>query len=468
MSSVRHWLENVHDPPNAHQLKTLLLIDGPVKSGKTSFAKYILPEYIHEIRADVSQPQIRLQGLKDAAFAHTFLDLSILRGQVTSAEKWRQLDELLHRELPDLWPKPDESRGFHEVLNSLRNLNSAEPKFWAMVWDEWHFFFEGLPKNESDHVAEQLKTLLLDGQSNVHFVLAGSTQASFWWSLQQARVNGMNMLLNASIVTMPFSSTDEDVKACLATLQSHCSCSSELAEELKNVCQDQTVPSLVQVFRNSEAHAECSVRDAFQKFLSSKAAVYWRDFDALPESFETKSSESKSFPFWAEGSVTAPPEAMSHLFEQKGNLHFFADKFFCSFLSTYFDPEQGKLVRFQSSIPWADILLLQPLIPIAYHQYLLNDREDEGKKLCKDFNGLYQYLISQPKNSGEKAKNNSPTMCRALSLFRNILAHERSVKWQDLKQLVENASKHMGGRDQLRKLVQFYQDAVVVKSSDRG
>lgn len=84
-----------------------------------------------------------------------------------------------------------------------------------------------------------------------------------------------------------------------------------------------------------------------------------------------------------------------------------------------------------SNLPWVDILLLQPVYPIASNQYRLHGQEEKALALCVNFPELYKYLIDQPSNSIEKTKNNKPTMVRAMALLRNILAHEQSNEWKE-------------------------------------
>jgi len=101
-------------------------------------------------------------------------------------------------------------------------------------------------------------------------------------------------------------------------------------------------------------------------------------------------------------------------------------------------------------------LLLQPIYPIASNQYRLHGQEEKALALCMNFPELYKYLIDQPNNSIEKAKNNKPTMVRAMALLRNILAHEQSKEWKDLRGVAQKVIEHMGGRNRVQEVFALF------------
>jgi hypothetical protein len=191
------------------QRKSLLLIDGPVKSGKTTLAKELIPFLLDDVG-----------NLLKEDYCYAYLDLSILAGRSSLQEKWFTINELFKDKFGEIWV--DVNPGildFHlKVRASLRTLNQAVNR-WIIALDEYHFLFNKLSENDMETMAEQMKLVLLDNESRCHYILAGSTQATFWWSIHKARPNGLNMMTGATLLTTSFVSSKQEIDLCCEVLE---------------------------------------------------------------------------------------------------------------------------------------------------------------------------------------------------------------------------------------------------------
>jgi len=47
-------------------------------------------------------------------------------------------------------------------------------------------------------------------------------------------------------------------------------------------------------------------------------------------------------------------------------------------------------------------------------------------------------------------------MVRAMALLRNILAHEQSKEWKDLRGVAQKVIEHMGGRNRVQEVFALF------------
>jgi len=203
---IELWLEHLNRPVHTTQLKSLLMIDGAVKSGKTTLATKVLPFFLREINPN-----------DDFCFAS--VDLIGLAGLGSPELKWAEIYRLLGTIFKDTWFVPQDvlqhlqADGSHlKVKVALQNLAKVQPGTrWYVVLDEYHFLYNSLVGKQMENVAEQIKLVLLDNESPVHFILTGSTQSTFWVSITKSRADGLNMLTGSVVLTTDYKSMKKKI-----------------------------------------------------------------------------------------------------------------------------------------------------------------------------------------------------------------------------------------------------------------
>jgi hypothetical protein len=219
------------------QQKSLLIIDGSVKSGKTTLARVMLPFLLHD------------RDILKKNFCFGYIDLSSLHGCNTIEEKWKALNVQFKQLFKDQWldVRPDlPENSFPRFLESLRALKETNT-YWIISLDEFHFLFSELSEKNTATIAEQIKLTLLDNESPCYFVLAGSTQATFWWSFYKPRPNGLNLLTGATILTTHFQSSVNDIETCKRILKEKKNAQEKELNDIIQLLQLKTVANIMQV-----------------------------------------------------------------------------------------------------------------------------------------------------------------------------------------------------------------------------
>jgi hypothetical protein len=146
--------------------------------------------------------------------------MSSLAGIKTPYCKWKVIFELFAIQFGAVWrDRVPQIDNYHiKVRSALRALKQYAVRRWIISLDDFHIIFNQLDDAEMETMAEQMKLVLLDNESPCYFALAGSTQATFWWSLHKARPNGLNMMVGATTLTTPFASSDREIRLCKEVL----------------------------------------------------------------------------------------------------------------------------------------------------------------------------------------------------------------------------------------------------------
>jgi hypothetical protein len=466
---VQNWLLKVLDF-SAVQAKSLLLIDGTVKSGKTLLAELVLPFLVDHLRRNPTSGMMR--GLD---FTFNFLDLSPLGGMTTVNDKLAALEKQMKRVFGDLW-KPREllTNPFSRVQDGLQMMMhvSNAPQVWFFVLDEYHFLFQGLSSNDIDNVSQCMKMILLDSKSPFHFVLAGSTQAAFWWSIHRARPSGLNMMLNPTVITTSYQASADEMALCRRVMVERKVVEEATFDQVVATLQDQcTVANVVQVVKRTRQDHVDAAR-AYELFLATKAQVYWRDYWAVPDGVNPDLFVRR----WATdgGGDWQPPPLMQHLFYQHPitKAYLLLDRFFDAFLKAHYDSKEKKLLRYNRPIPWAVLLLFAPLLPVSQQQKdkKLDETKFEGQAqaLClSSFDttkrvAVASYLTQHPANPSYVSKlPTDVTWVLFMRLLRNILAHEYDVDWTGLQGCLDLVLELTHTRENFRQLIDIYVSNVI-------
>lgn len=349
--SIQLWLHAIQSRRDSNQMKKLLLIDGMVKSGKTTLGRDILPFLLTET------PEF-----PHASFCFVYLDLTDLGGAKTLMDKWRILFDLFKAQFQDAWIgefQPADLTSYLSVRDALRNLKEFQDGFWFITLDEYHMLFSNLPADQAEMMAENIKHVVLDNESPCHFALAGSTAATFWWSVEHSRPNGLNMKSGAVVLSTPFASSDDDLKKCCKFLHQKFGLSPAISTQIIDGLDPCTVVFVTQV-SIIMADTQCTVDEAIAKFVSKKVEVYWRDYHALPGP-----TTANKFFNWMQGAKEQPPNGLEHHMEKCGDLYFFRDQYFMAWFGAYYNPEKKEITHLKGGVNWDALLFFAPLLPLS-------------------------------------------------------------------------------------------------------
>jgi hypothetical protein len=257
------WIKHLNHPVLLTQQKALLFVDGAVKSGKTTVCHTILPFLLRD------------KKIVDEDFCFAYLDMRTLAGVSNTNGKWKKVYFLLKDMFKNVWEDVDPTQELYvfKVRSALRALKSYEVEKWIIVLDEYHFIFDSLSVAAMATMAEEMKEIVLDNDSPCYFVLAGSTQATFWWAIDQTRPNGLNMMTGASFLTTPWISSDTTLVQCINVLTECERIRTDICMAVLDSLSLSNVASLCQTARRVLTGDSQSVGEAHTKFIASKMEV---------------------------------------------------------------------------------------------------------------------------------------------------------------------------------------------------
>jgi hypothetical protein len=230
---IQQWDHRLSNPLLLTQQKSLLIIDGAVKSGKTTLAKLI--------------PFLYREAFAEKEFCFGYLDLSTLSGLQKPLEKWMAVSKMFRMLFKSALEDQAAPEDYYDLRASLQSLHRFQVKRWIIVLDECHFLFDHLDSADTCTMAEQWKHLLLDEQSPCYFVLVDGTQASLWWSIHQPRPSGLNLLTGATLVTTSFTSSDDQIERCKKALIQKEGATAQQLDSILDLLPIRNVATLCQV-----------------------------------------------------------------------------------------------------------------------------------------------------------------------------------------------------------------------------
>jgi hypothetical protein len=209
-------------------------------------------------------------------FCFLYLDLSVLAGIQNINDRWKRIYFLFKNEFKDSWKDLDPSEPYYhtKVRDSLRYLREYGVRRWIIALDEYHFLFNQLSDSSIETIAEEMKLIILDNDSPRYFALAGSTQATFWWSLHKARPNGLNMMTGATILTTKFVSPLQEIDLCKQVLIQKHNANAVQLDEIVDLLALTNVVNLNQVYQRIFTGVQKSPKDAYNAFVDSKIEVF--------------------------------------------------------------------------------------------------------------------------------------------------------------------------------------------------
>lgn len=162
------------------------------------------------------------------------------------------------------------------------------------------------------------------------------------------------------------------------------------------------------------------------------------------------------------------------------------DPHFEAFLKANYDVASKKLTRLQSKpfillskkqdqmVPWSDILLVIPILPLgqnqAEHKIDEPSFEQAAHQLAQtsfdaaQWNNFATYLTTHPANPAYR--NLQPndadfTWVKTMRLLRNIVAHENSLLWNGVQACLQQVIHYTGSRDNFRSLLVLYETHLI-------
>jgi hypothetical protein len=125
--------------------------------------------------------------------------------------------------------------------------------------------------------------------------------------------------------------------------------------------------------------------------------------------------------------------------------------------------------KFKSNIPWSDIILVLSLIPLRENSQNIDLKkfENQASKLYeKEFNKerwipSTSYLLNHGCNSLFKKQNNLNNLSwfDIIKLLRNIIAHEKSLNWENVKTTINEIILFFKSRENFQKFLKLYENS---------
>jgi len=167
----------------------------------------------------------------------------------------------------------------------------------------------------------------------------------FLVAIHQARPNGLNLMTNSIVLTTPFTSNNQQLDLCKQVLNQKDNIGKQSLHDILDLLPLQNVVNLYQTSLLMSKGTAQTPKDAYERLVDAKMAVYWRDYHAIPQGITPD-----LFLGWANGSSVSPPKQLEHLLEKRGNLYFLRDPNFEAFLKQFYNPITNKLEKLPNFI----------------------------------------------------------------------------------------------------------------------
>eukprot|EP01117_Protostelium_nocturnum_P015586 TRINITY_DN6061_c0_g2_i2.p1 TRINITY_DN6061_c0_g2~~TRINITY_DN6061_c0_g2_i2.p1 ORF type:complete len:481 (+),score=42.07 TRINITY_DN6061_c0_g2_i2:269-1711(+) len=347
-SDLKKWAAWAKHATEKEKRKIVLVVDGPVKSGKTTIMKVVIPHVITDLwhcNVQLSYHSVIQRGTIGERVQ------SLLEGIASNCEPLQIfLDEN---------PKtPQEDWGIF-AIRTLRSLNNNAQ--WIFAIDEFQLLYTKMDEKDLDTMSDIIKGICMDEDSPCWFILGGSLQCAFWHSYAIAKQNGVSMYERKIILSVPAESSPENIAQLKPMLQN---------EGILREVVDGVVESL-----NASSHpvsvsvvAQCArattlignAQDAVKEFLKIQSDIYMRDYFDLPQCRDEDYINGLLTGF----SQCSPGLANTSLYEVDGKW-VLKDKAFYNHLKRYYSVEQKKFVFTQETFDWDTMFLFNIVTVIS-------------------------------------------------------------------------------------------------------
>jgi hypothetical protein len=222
----------VRQPADATQPKNLVYVVGGPKTGKTTEARVIVPQYLEK---HIEQLAFRPAQLP---CRRIFLDCSPLASLPTYHQKlfgfYERLalalvqptgvrpsvatDKTVGERLVELWAtvtsflRLESSPPSHLSMVDIHRLLRQLTHYHIVTLDEYHMLFSSLNAEDAQLFANELRNLLLDEHHPVQFVVTGSTGAALINCLQLSIQNGISLFKGSAVLATDLDSDPASLK----------------------------------------------------------------------------------------------------------------------------------------------------------------------------------------------------------------------------------------------------------------
>jgi len=142
------------------------------------------------------------------------------------------------------------------------------------------------------------------------------------------------------------------------------------------------------------------------------------------------------------------------------------------FLKQHYNPTIHKLQRIQVFIPWSDVILFLPLLPLGQNQ---KDQQIDEQKFEADAWGLFNTVFNQngwnqfatfltQHAANPDYSNKQPqqlTWVLVMRMLRNIIAHEKNLNWTGLMTCLDEVILFTSSRTNFRSLIATYEESLL-------
>eukprot|EP01117_Protostelium_nocturnum_P015593 TRINITY_DN6061_c0_g2_i9.p1 TRINITY_DN6061_c0_g2~~TRINITY_DN6061_c0_g2_i9.p1 ORF type:complete len:639 (+),score=87.36 TRINITY_DN6061_c0_g2_i9:231-1919(+) len=349
-SDLKEWAEWAKHASNTEKKKIVLVVDGPVKTGKTTIMKEVIPHVITDLwhcnvqlsYFSVTQKNTtgeRVQGL--------------LEGIASNCEPLR----LFIAENPK---SPQEEWGIY-ATRTLRSLSNDVQ--WIFAIDEFQQLYTKMDSKDLGTMSDIIKGICMDEDSPCWFILGGSLQCALWHTYAIANQNGVSMNGRKVVLSVPSESSPEKITRLKQLLQIEDARITEevvdkVVESLKAASHPVSVSVVTQCARSSIRFG--NQQDSVKGYLKIQSDIYMRDYFDLPQCRDEDYINGLLTGF----SQCSPGLANTSLYEVDGKW-VLKDKAFYNHLKRYYSVEQKKFVFTQETFDWDTMFLFNIVTVIS-------------------------------------------------------------------------------------------------------
>eukprot|EP00727_Mastigamoeba_balamuthi_P000401 m51a1_g10358 hypothetical protein (359) ;mRNA; f:42525-46227 len=207
---VRSQLEPLLSPRAETPTPSIVWVQGPSRSGKTTEASVVVPWLLapHMLRLRPARPRAA-PFFPDLAPMFVCVDCLGMRFRHGPREKLESLWTCLRREMLDKTPEPAQptARAYEELL---LELVLSVPRYTIVTLDEFHSFFLGLSPTEMVEMVLFMRGLMCSPDSPCQFVVTGSTSSAIALAAHLSLSKGADLWVGACVVA---TDTESDERA---------------------------------------------------------------------------------------------------------------------------------------------------------------------------------------------------------------------------------------------------------------
>ena len=190
LNQLEEWVK--HATKEDRREKTVCVINGLVKTGKTAALKYVLPSLVRQYEPDAEFCHLDFEKfMTPGSHRH-----AIAKDLLSELQAWARVKDFRVKKFPDD-TYSDTKRGLLKIMDSFRKTGR---KIY-FLFDEVQRFFQ--VDGNPDHVL--FKALLNVGHSNggIRFAFTGSGMVRAWTEIAKCPANGTSVGASSCCINLP-------------------------------------------------------------------------------------------------------------------------------------------------------------------------------------------------------------------------------------------------------------------------